>query len=53
MFTLPCSLAIKMPCSPIIDYGEVEGSNPRMRAQKWYHKIMVSAALRGRDFKTC
>lgn len=32
-----------MPCSPIIDYGEVEGSNPRMCAQKWYHKIMVSA----------
>lgn len=36
-----CSLAIKMPCPPVINYGEVERSYPRLRARKWYRQIMV------------
>lgn len=47
-----CRLAIHMPCSPVINNGEVEGSYPRMCSQKWYQKIMVSAARTGHDFKT-
>ena len=49
---LPSSLATEMPCSPVIDYWEVEGSNPCMCAQKWNPNIMVPAAFRGHYFKT-
>jgi hypothetical protein len=43
--TLPYSLAIEMPCLPVINYGEIQGSDPCLRAEQWDLKIMVSAAL--------
>lgn len=43
--TQPCSLAIEMPCPPVIADGEVQRSYPRLRAELRHLEIMVSAAL--------
>jgi hypothetical protein len=34
-----------MPCSPLINYGEVQGSYPCLGAQKWQYEIMVTTAF--------
>ena len=43
--TQPCSLAVEMPCPPVIDNGEVQRSYPRLRTELRHLEIMVSAAL--------
>ena len=36
-------LAVEMPCPPVIDDGEIQGSYPCLRAELRHLEIMVSA----------